>query len=78
MKLWLVTDTCYECHGEAVALFDNEDDANSLEARYPWLTANEVETDELLCGDWDWARYRDWFNERADKALQDRQTHDCD
>lgn len=76
MKLWIVTDTCYECSGEPVAVFDTEKDARSLCHAFPWLTWEDIETEELIPL-YDTHSYEDWFNARADRALKER-ANDCD
>lgn len=76
MKLWIVRDTCYECNGQPVAVFDNEEDADSLCNAFTGLSWEEVETEELLTYKHD--RYESWFNDRADRALRERATRDCD
>lgn len=74
--MWLAVDSCYECGGETVAAFENKQDAESFRRAFPWLRVDEVDTDELLVHD-DTFGYQKWFNERADRALQER-SHDCD
>lgn len=80
MKLWTVTDTCYECSGNVVAVFLNHEDAASLCNKYPWLSWSCVHTDELQGNTSEFAansRYEEWFNNRTDRILRER-THDCD
>lgn len=78
MKLWVVQDSCFECGGQPVAVFDTEKDAESLCRAFPWLTWNDVETEELIPM-YDTHGYEDWFNSRADRALRKRAAErDCD
>lgn len=77
MKLWIVTDTCYECGGQPVAVFDTEKDARSLCHAFTWLTWDDIETEELIYTSYD-NRYEAWFNSRADRELKERAERDCD
>lgn len=73
--MYLVTDTCYECGGETIAIFDSERDAEEFRKAFPWLSVEEADTDELLVPDGAFD-YQRWFNDRADRTLQERE-HDC-
>jgi hypothetical protein len=73
--MYLVTDTCFECGGETIAIFDSKADAEDFGKAFPWLTIEEVDTDELLVP-YTTFGYEKWFNERADRALQER-SYDC-
>ena len=74
--MWLAIDHCYDCGGETIAAFDSKEDAESFRKAYPWLDIVEADTDELLVYD-DTFGDQEWFNKRADKALQER-VSDCD
>lgn len=75
--LWLVVDNCSECGMEAVAVFDRKKDAQSLCHAFGWLDWIEIDTEELILYSSQGHRYEEWFNQRADRALQQR-SHDCD
>lgn len=73
--MYAVVDSCYECGGETVAVFHREEDADAFQKAFPWLRVDEIDTDELLIPDQSFD-YQAWFNNRADRALQER-SYDC-